>query len=85
MAAVPVHIARIGIFTFDKKTNQRIDKSGTSPLTAVLNTESRTVVIPDSQIASSQNYPTVDEYLKLEAAGGFSLRYMDQSTIITYG
>jgi hypothetical protein len=47
------------------------------------NTEFR--IKQDSAIPSSNNYPTVKEYLILEDAANFRLSHMNQSFVVTYG
>lgn len=79
-----IHVARLGVFT----TNQngvRIDKNdpGTK-LSDMLNTKMEMLIIPDSSIPNSANYPTIKTYLELEDADNFQLSHLDQSFVITY-
>ena len=78
-----VHVARLGTFTVDANGN-RIDKSSMTPsINTMKNTSLAQLVIPDSDYGNTAGYPTVKAYLTLEAAGGFKLRHLDQSFIIT--
>jgi hypothetical protein len=86
MAAIPIHIVRVGFFSISKKTNLPINKEDpNTTINDALKTEQKHVVIPDTSIPNSAGYPTVDVYLKLEAAAGFKLQYMDQNMVVTYG
>ena len=82
--AIGVHFVRLGLFTVDIN-GARIDKSG---LGASINTMKSTsmefLVIPDSSIPNSSGYPTMKEYIQLEAADDYVVNHIDQSIIITY-
>lgn len=79
-----IHVARLGVFT----TNQngvRIDKNDPSTkISDMLNTKMEMLIIPDSSIPNSANYPTIKTYLELEDADNFQLSHLDQSFVITY-
>lgn len=78
-----VHVVRIGLFTVDQNGN-RIDKSGPAATINDLRATSQDfLVIPEPGIPNSSGYPTVKAYLQAESAGGYSLRHLDQSIIIT--
>ena len=80
--AVAVHIVHVALKPVNSlggvihKESASIGEIGSS------STEPR--VIPDSDIASSANWPSVDSYITAEAAIDFVVHYMDQNTIITY-
>jgi len=82
--AIGVHFVRLGLFTVDIN-GARIDKSG---LGASINTMKSTsmefLVIPDATVPNSSGYPTMKEYIKLEADDNFVVSHIDQSIIITY-
>lgn len=79
-----VHVVRTAPFTVDSYNN-RIDKNNpTTTINDLKNTHLEHLVIPDDSIPTSSGYPTIREYLEAEAAIGFTLRYMDQTFIITY-
>ena len=82
--ALGVHFVRLGLFTVDIN-GARIDKSG---LGASINTMKSTsmefLVIPDATVPNSSGYPTMKEYIKLEADDNYVVSHIDQSIIITY-
>jgi hypothetical protein len=82
--AIGVHFVRLGLFTVDIN-GARIDKSG---LGASINTMKSTsmefLVIPDATVPNSSGYPTMKEYIKLEADDNYVVSHIDQSIIITY-
>ena len=82
--AIGVHFVRLGLFTVDIN-GARIDKSG---LGASINTMKSTsmefLVIPDATVPNSSGYPTMREYIKLEADDNYVVSHIDQSIIITY-
>lgn len=41
-------------------------------------------ITPDTDIPNSANYPTLKDYLNLEAAAGFAPVQVTQNTVITY-
>lgn len=82
--AVAIHIAHIAFLPINKRTGKVVDKNN-STINETLATEHRHVILPDTiKSPNSIDHPSVDEYLILEAAGGFVLKYMDQNTIVTY-
>ena len=85
MAAVGVHIVRIGLFTTDVN-GVRINKnSNSTTINQLKNTQQEFLIIEDASIASSAGYPTIKTYLEREALLGYQLRHLDQSFLITYG
>jgi hypothetical protein len=83
--AIGIHVVRVAFLAISTKTGVPINKE--DPNTTIrdtLQTEHRHVIIPDNSVPNSANYPTVDAYLKLEAAGNYILGHMDQNMIITY-
>ena len=84
MAAVGVHIVRIGLFTTDAN-GVRINKSSNATtINQLKNTQQEFLVIEDASIASSSGYPTIKAYLEREALLGYVLQHLDQSFLITY-
>lgn len=79
-----VHVARLGTFTVDAN-GSRIDKNSPSTTINMMkgSTSMAQLVIPDTDYPNTAGYPTVKAYLTLEASGGFKLRHLDQSFIIT--
>ncbi len=85
MAAIGIHVARVAALAINPLTNQRIDKeSPTTTIADTLRTEHRHVILPDSDIPNSANYPEIAAYLKLEAASGYAARHISQNLIVTY-
>lgn len=79
-----VHVVSVAPFTVDAENN-RIDKNDpTVQINVLKNTRIEHLIIPDSQIPNSSGYPTIKEYLELEAVSGYELRHLDQSFVITY-
>ncbi len=81
-----VHIARTAVLAINIKTGKPINKE--DPATTIadtLRTEHKHVVIPNiTDAPHSANWPTVEQYIKLEAAAGFKVHHMDQTMILTY-
>lgn len=78
-----VHVARVGLFTVDAAGN-RLDKCcPTTTINQMKDTRLEFLVLPDSGIPNSSGYPSLTNYLKAEAASGFSLQHLDQSFVIT--
>jgi hypothetical protein len=78
-----VHVARVGLFTVDSAGN-RLDKCcPTTTINQLKDTRQEFLVIADPTIPNSSGYPTLTNYLKAEAASGFSLQHLDQSFVIT--
>lgn len=84
--AIGIHIARVAFLAVNRNSGQVVDKNnGTSTIKDALQTEHQHRVLPDvTKAPNSGNYPTVDEYLVLEAAANYKLQYMDQNMIVTY-
>ena len=80
--AIGCHVVRTSFVAVDTN-GVRIDKNNTTIKTMMsANTEHR--IIPDAAIASSTGWPTVKAYIEAEAALGYILAYLDQTTIVTY-
>jgi hypothetical protein len=86
MAAIGIHIARTAILAVNKNTGAVVRKDDTTTTIAdVLETEHQHRVLPDvTNAPNSSGYPTVDAYLRLEAAAGYFVRHLDQNMIVTY-
>jgi hypothetical protein len=84
--AVGIHIARVGYFAVNKHTGQVINKNDpATKISDVLQTEHQHRIIVDTTNApNSTGSPTVDDYLRLEAAQDFVVYHMDQNMIVTY-
>lgn len=82
--AIGVHYVRVGLFTVDVN-GARIDKSGSSAsINTMKSTSMEYLVIPDASVPNSAGYPTMKQYVELEAAGNYVVYHIDQSIIITY-
>ena len=85
MAAVGIHIVHTKFVACNKYTGAIVNKEDpATKVSDVLQTEHQHRIIADAAIASSTGSPTIDNYLKAEAALGYVLKHMDQTTIITY-
>jgi len=84
--AIGIHIARVAFLPINKLTGSVVNKNDqATTINDVLQTEHRHVIIPDTTNApNSVGYPTVDAYLKLEAASDYVVYHMDQNMIVTY-
>jgi hypothetical protein len=80
--AVGIHIVKVGMVNIDG-TGTFVDRSAAT-IGQVMNSSQELRVLPESTVPNSANYPTVDAYLRLEAAIDYVLHYMDQYTIVTY-
>jgi hypothetical protein len=79
-----IHVAYLGQFTVNQ-SGSRIDKTNpNTPISAMLNTSMATLVIQDSTIQNTQNYPNLKSYLEAEIADGFVLQHLSQNIVITY-
>lgn len=81
MAAIGCHVALI----VSKKINPI---GGILPDNAtigmVANSSSEFRVKYDSTIPNTANYPTIEDYIKLEAQSGYKVQIINQTHIITY-
>ena len=78
-----VHVVNTRLVNVDN-TGMIIDKnSEDTTINQMKNTRMESRIIPDSSIPSSTGYPTIKEYLTLEADAGFILNHIDQTYIIT--
>jgi len=84
MAAVGVHVARVGLFTTDAN-GVRINKnSNSTTINQLKNTKQEFLIIPDLGSApNSAGYPTIGDYLQLEGLNGFKVEHLDQSYCVT--
>jgi hypothetical protein len=79
-----VHVVNTRLVNVDN-TGTIIDKnSKDTTINQLKNTRMESRIIPDSNVPSSAGYPTIKEFLTLEAAAGFKLHHMDQTYIVTY-
>lgn len=46
--------------------------------------ENQIRIVPDASIGSSADYPTIQQYLALEAAAGFQPVQVGQTFVVTY-
>lgn len=83
--AIGIHVARVNFMAVNRNTGLPVNKDDpATKIKDVLQTEHRHVILPDSTNTNTNGYPTVDAYLKLEAAGNYVLHHMDQNMIVTY-
>lgn len=84
--AVGIHIARTAFLAINRDTGLPVNKNDpTTKIKDTLRTEHRHVVLPDTTNApNSAGYPTVDAYLRLEAAQDYVVKHLDQNMIVTY-
>lgn len=81
--AFGIHVVNVGLFNVDAAGNI-IKKDDSTTLRQHLSTSIEHRIISSSDVPTSSGSPTVKEYLILEAASGYVLNHMDQTTIITY-
>jgi len=74
------NVVRVGLFKIDQNSNVIIGQNVLGDA-FMMGHDHR--VIPDLNIPNSAGYPTVTQFLQLEAADDRALRYMDQTIIIT--
>jgi len=85
--AIDVHVARVNFVTVNS-LGQFVDKNADTDNPATINemlsfrNEHR--VLEDPAIPNTTDYPTVPDYIELEAGDNFVVHYMDQNMIITY-
>lgn len=76
-----IHYVKVGIFKVNSN-GQKIDIN-TAKISDMLNIQHESLVIPNANIPNSAGYPTVQDYLSLEANSGYQLLHIDQNIIIT--
>ena len=81
--AIGVHFVRLGLFTVDAN-GARVDKTSGTSINTLKSTSMEFLVIPDSAINTSANYPTIKAYLQAVANNDYVLHDLDQSIIVTY-
>jgi len=57
--------------------------TGNDPLSSHLNFSTEFRIIPDSSLPNTANYPTLAQYLLLEAASNYEVRHVDQNMVMT--
>jgi hypothetical protein len=62
--------------------NQIVDKSDAT-ISQMTQASMEIRVIPDGDVASSANSPSIKDYLVAEDAAGFALAHMDNTMIVT--
>jgi hypothetical protein len=85
--AVSIHYVNVGLVKVDASGNVISKDDPSTTIRDVMNSSTEHRVIPrttgPASSANSAGYPTVAQYLALEAAADHALAYMDQSTIVT--
>lgn len=77
-----VHIAYVGLVQVDAVGN--IVSKDTATINNMLATSTQVRVLYDATYApNGVNNPTIEEYLTLEAAGGFHVKHVSQTMIVT--
>jgi hypothetical protein len=85
MAAIPIHVATTRMVNIDNSTGAIVDKNlPTTTINQVAQSSSEIRVDVDSSNSNTSNYPTITDYLKAEAAAGYTLAHMTQNYIVTY-
>lgn len=79
---ISVHVVNVGLFNVDPAGN--VVNKQNSTLKQNLETAVEHRVIPSPDVPSSANRPGIKEFLIAEAAAGYVLHHMDQTTIVTY-
>jgi hypothetical protein len=77
-----VHVVNIAPVNVHPLTGARVNKS--QSINDVIMTDTAMRIIPNAAVPNSANYPTLEQYLTLEAAGNYKLQHLDQTTVITY-
>jgi len=85
MTVSSVHYVNVGFFAVNSITGTIIKKDlSSTTINQMKNTSHQHLIIVNSNVPNSAGNPTVEAYLRLEAASKYVLNYMDQNTIITY-
>lgn len=83
--AVEIRVARLGLVQV--KPDGTVIRKSDATLKDMLRFETQERILDnttgDSAAPNSGNFPTIEEYLELEAANEFTLAYLDQNKIIT--
>jgi hypothetical protein len=78
-----IHVVNSGLFTVDHSDNIIDKNSSDIKISTLSKTKMSHLVMPNGQVPNSVNYPTIKSYLESEAASGYVLEMMNQTTIIT--
>jgi len=82
--AIEIHIVNTGAIK-KNAVGDVVDKNHpTNSIKSVITAQEFVGVLPNSDVPNSANSPTIEEYLKLEAADDFVIQHLDNTTIITY-
>jgi hypothetical protein len=84
------HVVQVSLIKLDQEGNV-LDGKSTINARTEFSTEHRVMLNPnvpntfgqDSEGGNVPTYPTIEEFIVLEAADGFILQHMDQFTIVT--
>lgn len=82
--AVGMHVARVGVFSVDATGNILRKDDADVTIKQQLSSSLEHLVIEDAEVPNSSGYPTVAEYIKLEAADNYVISHIDQTMILTY-
>lgn len=82
--AISIHIARVGLLNSDNFGNVLKKDNPNVTIKQFLDTSMTHRVLEDSTIPTTSGNPTVENYLKAEAANDYVLEHMDQTMIVTY-
>lgn len=84
MAAVPCHVVYLTPMPVNS-AGQVVDKNDPSTTLGDMKSTSTEVrVVARANVPSSANNPSIEAYLQLEAAGGYTLGHLSQTMIVTY-
>lgn len=81
MAAVGIHVARL---TMKPIRSGSVLNKESATIQEMIGASSELRIIPDSLIANTSGWPTMEAYLKLEAADGYVANHISQNMIVTY-
>lgn len=80
--AIRMHFVTIGMKPITA-VGTVLDKN-TATIKAMTQASSELRILEDSDLPNTSGFPTIEDYLTLEAAGNFVIYYLGQNFIITY-
>lgn len=82
MAAVGIHIVYIG--RKPVKANGTVLDKNTATIADMTQASSENRILPASDVENSSGYPSIETFLKAEAAAGYKAAVINQTMIILY-
>lgn len=79
-----VHVANLGLVKIKPDGTPYHRGSSTRNISECLNFSEEHRIFPNNSNPNTEGYPTLEDYLNLEAADGYIPQIVNQSMVITY-